>query len=276
MKRAIAVAAAITGVAAIPGFLPADAGDAATTTTTFRATSANIRCDPPNPAWMTRHDTRLVKNQLGGIIGTQENCSWYPDRISTNPPIQRIILDTLGPNWGHYIPKARAGYNTGPHEVPIFWYKPNWHLVNHGYVWIARARAAAWVRLRHTTTRRYVVRVNTHWTNGAWKPDATDTRKHEWQDCQLNTERLVRTLHARFPHAPLIIGGDFNYGDDPANANVLPDLDVSYDIVDKPILLAHLNQPAGNTTATKELRARPDGPLYTDHPAVEATYTVTP
>lgn len=265
-----------------------DASAWATTTDYFSATSANIRCDPPNPGDETAADTALVKKQQGGLLGTQDNCTASPNE---NPPVQPIVLSTLGTRWAHYIP------STGAQEVPIFWRKAYWTLILKGSTQISDspARYATWVLLKNNATGRRIIRVNTHWIANAW-PDHPE-RQPVWYQNQSRTEALARSLHEQHPAAGIIITGDFNQGDGDESTNprynvlgkylgvrVIYDARVPYDS-EMVIHLynRHLHFVPTSTNPTPVISCKavdgsactPHGLLYTDHTSVSARYSLT-
>lgn len=223
------------------------------------ATSANIRCDPPNPPRETAADTRLVKTELGGLIGTQENCA----------AIQPSVLGALGTGWGHYIPRP-GGIHTGPREVPIFWPTSSWAQVSRGYTNVGDTQAAVWVLLRNRATGQRLIRVNTHWVAGAWKDPA---KMPTWLGDQAHTEALIRTLHAAHPGAVLIVGGDFNAHEDVTLLPALPHVVCDVHVGDLAVL--HMTSPHVAVVKDTVIPTRSTGgPLYTDHDAVSAEYVL--
>ena len=273
---------------------------ASTTTVSIRATSANIRCDPPDTPDQTGSDAALVKQEQGGLLGTQENCA----------AVQPIVLSTLGSTWAHYIPSTGV-------DVPIFWKKSRWTLLDEGASQVsAYNRWADWVLLRNHATGVRVIRVNTHWVAGAWGPKATPEKQAAWDAGARNTESLVAGLQAAHPRAAVIVTGDLNQGStvpDPttgaANPNAAAPLGtalagraVRYDVgpgstgnefSSDTEWVMHLQSRhlSRTTTSTIPCTAQPEDPneggmfrcqgvpdtpgtLYTDHASVSRSYSL--
>jgi hypothetical protein len=292
----IAISAA-TLFATVSAAAPASA---ATPNASIRATSANIRCDPPDTPEQTRSDTLLVKQQQGGLLGTQENC----------PAVQPIVLSALGTAWAHYIPSNGV-------DVPIFWKKSSWTLIDKGARQVSGYnRWADWVLLRSEATGARVIRVNTHWAAGAWGPKATPEKQAAWDAGARNTQSLVAGLQAAHPRAAVIVTGDLNQGSttpDPttgaANPNAAAPLGtalagraVRYDVgpgstgnefSSDTEWVMHLQSRhlSRTTTSTIPCTAQPEDPseggrfrcqgvpdtpgtLYTDHASVSRSYTL--
>lgn len=253
----------------------------------FSATSSNIRCDMPGPPpkYQTRHDTRVIAREQGGIIGTQEYCDG----------IAPTVVSALGTGWARYTP----GRNSTRVDTPLFWQRSQWRLVSKGHILVSsleRHRTATWVVLQSRASGHRLIRVNTHWVPSAWQQNgATDIcsdecqhaamldRRADWRLDRQRTRDLVARLQRNHPNAGVVITGDLNQGDHSHPlGGLIGDYRVIYDVhppADTEFVM-HLSSPHLRRVSTSVLgcqekfeRGEP-GPLYTDHSSVSAGFVL--
>jgi len=265
LSRSAIIASLTLLLAATVGFGVTPSANATGTSVNMVASSANIRCDPPNSDAETDADTATVRDDIGGVLGTQESC----DGVVKSGDVYQQEVATLGTSWSNYHPDHV--------DDPIFWSNGRWTLENEGYTTIDTTynRHLVWVKLQNNLNGVNVIRVNTHWVACG--------QCSNWYSEQTATINEVNTLSQQNPYAVIIITGDFNEG---SQTNLLGSSinghTVHYDVDMTPNdteEIMHLGNPRVSKDATTIVQCQscsPSGPLYTDHAAVGEGFTLTP
>lgn len=247
-------------LAAAVGVGVAPSASASGTVESTVASSANIRCDPQNSDAETKADVATVRDDIGGVLGTQESCD-----NSTGGSVFEDTVAVLGPTWSNYHPDHV--------DVPMFWLTKWWNETNEGYTTISTTynRHLTWVRLVRTDNGVVVVRVNTHWSACG---ECT-----AWQNEQSATIDEIKTLTTWWPHAAVVITGDFNDGQAQVLGTSINGHAVHYDAGSDSEQVIHLVNSHITRTGDLDVQCQtcyPSGPLYTDHAAVGESYTLAP
>ncbi len=180
--------------------------------TNFTTVNVNVRSNPPMSQAQVLHDVRRAA-ATGDIIGWNE-IDMVAGKNGKKDDRYFDALKSLGPKWGHYMPKD-GGLRI---PNPISWKKDEWDKVgdgfrrtHHGKSDVSPNRYITWVKLKNKETGETIIRMNTHLVSGAWNSKKKPAK--EWRQDMWNTHmRKMKELVSRFERTgtPVIIGGDFN------------------------------------------------------------------
>lgn len=260
MSRSVTLAA-LTLLLATVGVVPTANATTTVTSANMIASSANIRCDPPNSDAQTDADVATVRDDIGGVLGTQESC----DTSTGKGDVFEQTVATLGSSWSNYHPVHV--------DVPIFWSTGRWTEENEGYTVLSSVyfRYLTWVKLQNNINGVNVIRVNTHWSACG--------QCSAWQSEQTKAIAELTTLSQQNPYAAIVVTGDFNDGQAQVIGTSINGHTVHYDAGSDSEQVMHLGNPRISKDATTIVQCQscsPSGPLYTDHAAVGEGYTLTP
>lgn len=169
----------------------------------FNTLNLNVKSNPVMSQKAVLHDIRKASHEAGLIGWNEIGPARYFDAVRS-----------LGPDWGHYMPK-----DGGLHiPNPISWKKSVWQKedagfvrTHHGLAKVSPNRYITWVKLKHRASNQEVVRINTHLVSGAFSHGhrpTTEWRQHQWHVHMQKLEKLVH--HFESQGLRVIVGGDFN------------------------------------------------------------------
>lgn len=168
----------------------------------FTTLNVNIKSRPAMPQKAVLHDVRKAAKNAD-LIGWNE--------ISL--PRYRDAIKSLGPGWGHYMPKD----GKYPISNPISYRKDEWKMEKGGFLkthegahGIVPDRYITWAKLRHRGSEEKIVRINTHTVPGAFNKSTSHNawRRSSWNTHMSKLSNLVKKFEKQ--GYKVVIGGDFN------------------------------------------------------------------
>lgn len=232
----------------------------------FKTLNVNIKSNPVMKQSDVIHDVRKAASQAD-LIGWNEIS---PDRYFQ-------AIKSLGPEWGHYMPKD--GNLRIPN--PISYRKEEWKMLDNGFKkthnGLAKTspnRYITWARLKHKGSGQEVVRINTHLVSGAFSSQNKSNkgwRKEKWGEHMKQLSNLIDRFEKK--GLKVVVGGDFNrnqhkvLGNQVAYDNNFRESTIGRSTLD---YLMH-----GRNRGLKNLSGGVSRGFASDHDAVVGSYSLT-
>ena len=169
---------------------------------TFTTLNVNIKSRPAMPQKAVLHDVRKAAKNADLIGWNEISLSRY-----------REAIKSLGPGWGHYMPKD----GKYPISNPISYRKDEWKMEKGGFLkthegahGIVPDRYITWAKLKHRGSSEKIVRINTHTVPGAFNKSSSHNawRRSSWNTHMSKLSNLVKKFEKQ--GYKVVIGGDFN------------------------------------------------------------------
>ncbi len=168
----------------------------------FTTLNVNIKSRPAMPQKAVLHDVKKAAANAD-LIGWNE--------ISL--PRYREAIKSLGPEWGHYMPKD------GKYKIsnPISYRKDEWKMEKGGFLKTHEGKAGivpdryiTWAKLNHRGSGEKIVRINTHTVPGAFNKKSSHNawRRSAWNTHMSKLSNMVKKFEKQ--GYKVVIGGDFN------------------------------------------------------------------
>lgn len=231
----------------------------------FTTLNVNIKSRPAMPQKTVLHDVRKAAKNADLIGWNEISLDRYRDAIKS-----------LGPEWGHFMPKD------GKYKIsnPISYRKDEWKFLDggaekahDGAFGICPDRYITWAKLKHKGSGEKIVRINTHTVAGAFSKGSSHNawRRSSWNTHMKKLSAMVKRFEKQ--GFKVVIGGDFNkdsskvLGNDVGYANKL-----NRSTTDGGSTLDYLMHTRGN--GLKNLNGGVLGGFRSDHHAVRGTYSL--
>ncbi len=231
----------------------------------FTTLNVNIKSRPAMAQNKVLSDVRKASRNADLIGWNEISLDRYRDAIKS-----------LGPEWGHFMPKD------GKYKIsnPISYRKDEWKMLGGGYekahdgaYGICPDRYITWAKLKHKGSGEKIVRINTHTVAGAFSKGSSH---NAWRRSSWNTHmKKLSAMVSRFEKQgfKVVIGGDFNkdsskvLGNGVGYANKL-----NQSTTDGGSTLDYLMHTRGN--GLKSLNGGVLGGFNSDHHAVRGNYSL--